>query len=70
MYSYWNSESFSATDCETWEAKVELILSALLAKAAAHCLPHKCVSPLESWPILIFLFAFMSQVHYFVIIIN
>lgn len=39
--SYWNSDLFSPhppSDYTNWEAKVELILSALLVKAVAHCL--------------------------------
>ncbi len=48
--SYWNAECFSASDCETWEAKVELILSTLLAKAVAFCLhaTEMCFYPHEA----------------------
>lgn len=51
---------------------MELILSALLVKAVALCLhaTEMCLYRFRSSPILISLFAFMSQVHYFVIIIN
>lgn len=55
-------------DCTTWEAKVELILSALSAKAVAHCLrsAEMCAACIFSFC----LFAFMSQVHYFVIVMT